>query len=1146
MKIRSYIFAAVFFLCASLTMAQKETYNWYFGEGAGISFTESLQNPKFLSGNKFNSEWACASISDRYGNLLFYTDGNAIRNSEHEIMPNGELGVSDYVGETLIISPQPGNTKLFYLFYAPKDQPGYVGLHYSIVDMTLDGGKGDVYRKHILLNENAGLRIALAKHSNGKDLWILSYDDRKKVFVAYMLTNQGITGSVESSIVLNATSKPGLMKVSLNGKKIAVCDIYNSAIEVLDFNNMTGGITRSLKLRNLNWSNVHGLEFSPDASKLYASVTNGESNSRIYQLDLTRPSEDDISAHPYIVAEIYQKSAFGAMQIGPDRKIYIASYDNDYIDAIFNPNDLGVGCLYIKRAVIFDRGLCKLGLPVFLYDYNNIPTNYKFKVDSNSPLCEGDTLRLSVTVEPPLIDPIFEWGNEQGFFSNKQFPTAPGVVPEISGYYWATVKTAGVKFRDSLYVEIMPKPQADIIIVEPESICEQQRLQVEPYIPEYVYRWSTGETGKSIAPPDTGDYYVEIESENGCVDTARIFAEITPKLKVSVATNKPPAICEGDSVLLSANVNQNECVFRWSNGSDKTSIVAKEAGVYEIVVENANGCLDTASVKVETLENPAANIIAMGETEFCEGDSVKLTATPAGSAYDYLWSNGSTKQSITVYESGTYSVSVYNFAGCSDMAEKTVTVFDASDFEIISSKGEILCPRDTITLSVDEKYSEAIWSNGEVGSSVTISEAGEYSASYTNKRDCLFVRTIEIEKSPDKNISVDGEQFFCKGESVILTANGDFDDYLWSNGDSGVAVEVSEPGAYIASAEDENGCVFESAPFYLNHFPVELLPVPDDVEFDTSYVGVEKRLRLSLINEKNSPIIIKNVFLTNENDDVEISYRDTPYELLPNENFPVQVVINPQRLGYYQNRIGAAVKTNCDDTLYVPVSAKSVVDMRVSLPDTAAVVGDPNFCLPLSARLMTELDIFSQSSLLAEARFDCQSIMPDDIGVIRDNKRVVSLKKNSVAIGNQDVEITRICGYIMLGNEQEYLIEISAFDWEDEFVNIKLDDGVLSLYGVCAHDLTKIRYFQPSEMILAPNPASDKIDVAVSSGEIGQFMISVISAQGKIVEKISWSNSSELFEKYKTFDLRNCAPGIYFIRLQTPMKILDRKILIVK
>jgi len=66
--------------------SQKEANIWYFGENAGLDFNSGV--PVALLDGQLNTREGCATISDKNGNLLFYTDGITVWNRSHKIMQN--------------------------------------------------------------------------------------------------------------------------------------------------------------------------------------------------------------------------------------------------------------------------------------------------------------------------------------------------------------------------------------------------------------------------------------------------------------------------------------------------------------------------------------------------------------------------------------------------------------------------------------------------------------------------------------------------------------------------------------------------------------------------------------------------------------------------------------------------------------------------------------------------------------------------------------------------------------------------------------------------------------------------------------------------------------------------------------------------
>ena len=133
--------------CVPFTsFAQKQGNIWYFGFKAGVDFNSG--NPIGISDGAMSTEEGCASISDANGDLLFYTDGDTVYNRNHNVMPNGHGLLGNISSsQSAIIIKKPNSDSLYYIFTVDGWTGNNGGLNYSVVDMVLDGGNGDVNGK---------------------------------------------------------------------------------------------------------------------------------------------------------------------------------------------------------------------------------------------------------------------------------------------------------------------------------------------------------------------------------------------------------------------------------------------------------------------------------------------------------------------------------------------------------------------------------------------------------------------------------------------------------------------------------------------------------------------------------------------------------------------------------------------------------------------------------------------------------------------------------------------------------------------------------------------------------------------------------------------------------------------------------------
>ena len=243
------LFLFIFFTFVLLQSKAQQYNNWYFGQKAGVSFNPvnnqpipyKLENSAMNFGYNPEQTTACSSISDTAGNLLFYTNGQLVYNRNHQLMANSIAPVADTNRRwSCIIVPHPANNNIYYIFsslsigYSPlfgSDPPAYsyslYGYYYSIVDMTKDGGKGEVIVRNNLLSTSNTQRLTAVRHADGVSVWVLTNERLSNKFNAWLVTCNGLqpnpvesrSGNVLGEYLKNWLM-PGTLKVSPDGKQL--------------------------------------------------------------------------------------------------------------------------------------------------------------------------------------------------------------------------------------------------------------------------------------------------------------------------------------------------------------------------------------------------------------------------------------------------------------------------------------------------------------------------------------------------------------------------------------------------------------------------------------------------------------------------------------------------------------------------------------------------------------------------------------------------------------------------------------------------------------------------------------------------------------------------------------------------------------
>lgn len=814
-------------------LAQGEGDVWAFGTGAGIDFSSGSPVSIATSCNAFEGS---ASISSETGSLLFYSNGKTVWNRDHDVMPGGaSLMGSDPSSTTqaCAIVPVPGSDSLFYVFSLESFGLPEPGLYYSIVDMSLDGGLGDVIADEtgILLEEDLVEKMTVVA-GDCENIWLIVHSNSVNEYYSYEITVEGISDPVISVIGTGDFEEGyevGAITISSDGTKM-IASLYNvfssaeNAAEMYDFDRSTGIVSNRKVLIDassdlFSTGLYYGACFSPDDSKAYFS-----NDTRIVQFDLSLSSLADIIASGTTVGS----ASFPQMKIGPDGKIYVAVYGSS-LSTINLPNLAGTACDFDAGSFTLDFGTGTLGLP----NATAVPT---IRIDTNAILVHDTTTCAFLSISGREGATAYLWNTGA---------TTESITATTPGTYWVRSKN-GCFLLDTFHIKI-DTITPPVITVSDTLICAMtDALTLSADVSNIIgttYDWApdlaivSGDGTLTVVANPSVDTQIIINATNhfdmcaaSASDTIAIY--VFDKSDVVILT-PDTSICQYSMIPI-WTLGPDEYSYSWApetgldNPFAKRPILTATTSASYVLTSLYHHCeaFDTVKINVE----PAPMVDIGEDLILCDYDTLHMFAQTSPddfAPYKYDWYPGIYMDDSTSVRPIFHSIAPYSGyiiatattpIGCVG-ADTLIINVNSSHFMHVTPQDTGSCPPAAIQLSASnaQQYKwipdYGLSSDSVANPFASPVSSTEYLVMGTSEAGCVDSQYVNIAVYPNATVYLPDSAQIWPGESYQITPEGNALYYSWFppsglNADN-IANPIAQPEVrtrYFYTATTENGC----------------------------------------------------------------------------------------------------------------------------------------------------------------------------------------------------------------------------------------------------------------------------------------------------------------------------------------------------
>ncbi len=444
--------------------------------------------------------------------------------------------------------------------------------------------------------------------------------------------------------------------------------------------------------------------------------------------------------------------------------------------------------------------------------------------------------QINFTDQSTSISTISSWNWDMGDGSTATIQS-PAHTYQNAGNYNVKLKIINANGCEDSLIQLvtvfpLPIPNAG----NAASICEGDSITLTG-TGGGNYTWNPGGINSAtvtVSPNQSTTYTLSVIDANGCsaIDDVLITVNSNPVLVLP----SDQYICIGDSVSLNA-ISSGNVGYNWTPGNTtnaQLSVSPLSTTQYHVIATNTDGCTDEDSLQVIVNQLPVLSASSTDAQCFGSMTGSASAQIASGTApFNYSWSPvGGNLSQASALPAGTYTISVTDSNGCSQIA--STTILEPAEITLAMNSTPALCfgaSNGTASVNVSGGIPgyNYLWSvPGATGLSISGITAGNYSVTITDNNACTKVASVIVDE-PDQlalNTSTAGATCFgsSTGTATVAVVGGIPNySYLWTPGNS-TANNLTglSTGTYTVQVTDANSCSTTSSVFISEPTEIQL------------------------------------------------------------------------------------------------------------------------------------------------------------------------------------------------------------------------------------------------------------------------------------------------------------------------------------
>ncbi|MER3328723.1 MAG: T9SS type A sorting domain-containing protein, partial [Candidatus Kapaibacterium sp.] len=182
---------------------------------------------------------------------------------------------------------------------------------------------------------------------------------------------------------------------------------------------------------------------------------------------------------------------------------------------------------------------------------------------------------------------------------------------------------------------------------------------------------------------------------------------------------------------------------------------------------------------------------------------------------------------------------------------------------------------------------------------------------------------------------------------------------------------------------------------------------------------------------------------------------------------------------------------------------------------------------------------------------ECEADLPtQEYSITTDIDRTAFFTNDSYVINQTQpinknrTNIHNLTGTILLSDDLEYDITFPSYNFTNPYIEVIEKPGKIYIDSVCVFPLRNITTFDPTTLDISPNPASEQLNIDITTGVQGTMTLELVATDGRVIYTDEWTQST----KTKQMQINTLAipSGLYQVRLITPYDAITKSVVVVE